>query len=404
MKKYKKILIIILNVVLLLIICTNIYLYIRVKTAKIEVKLVSNLKIEFNEDIKISDLIVSINGKILDDRKINTTKLGKQTISFNFKNNDGIKVSYSFQIEVVDTIEPLIWITSSYTVLKDSDVDLTKQILCGDNYDSNPKCTIEGDYDLNTVGDYNLVFKATDSSGNTETAPFILHVVEPKQVENQVTEEIETNENNFTLFSDVINKYKKNNNKIGIDVSSWQGKINFKKLKSAGVEFVMIRVGGTRGLNEEYFVDDQFERNIQEANKHNIDVGVYFYSYSNTIETAKKDAKWVLKQIKNYNVDLPIAFDWENWKYYNEYNLSFFGLTSMAEAFLDEIEKAGYDGMLYSSKTYLENVWMNPKHDIWLAHYTDQTSYAGKYKMWQMCENGKVDGIDTLVDIDILYK
>ena len=47
---------------------------------------------------------------------------------------------------------------------------------------------------------------------------------------------------------------------------------------------------------------------------------------------------------------------------------------------------------------------MNPKHDIWLAHYTDQTSYTGDYKMWQMCENGKIDGIDTLVDIDILYK
>ena len=76
----------------------------------------------------------------------------------------------------------------------------------------------------------------------------------------------------------------------------------------------------------------------------------------------------------------------------------------MAEAFLDEVEKDGYEGMLYSSKTYLENIWMNPKHDIWLAHYTDQTTYTGSYKMWQMCENGKVDGIDTLVDIDILYK
>lgn len=406
MKKNKKIIIMILIVVLLLIFSIELYAYIRIKTAKIEVELVSNLKIEFNEEVKISDLISSINGKIINDQKIDTTKLGEQTISFKFKNNDGITVPYSFDIEVVDTTEPLIWLSSSYTVLKDSDVDLTKQILCGDNYDNKPKCVIEGNYDLNTAGDYSLVYKATDSSGNTEVAPFTLHVIDPKPKENneETKEEVETPEENYTLFTDVVTNYKNKDTKIGIDVSSWQGKIDFKKLKTSGVEFVMIRVGGTRGLNKEYFVDENFKYNISEANKNDIDVGIYFYSYANTIELAKKDAKWVLKQIKDYDVNLPIAFDWENWKYYNEYNLSFFGLTSMAEAFLDEVENAGYDGMLYSSKTYLENIWMNPKHDIWLAHYTDQTSYTGDYKMWQMCENGKVDGIDTLVDIDILYK
>ena len=378
MKKNKKIIIMILIVVLLLIFSIELYAYIRIKTAKIEVKLVSNLKIEFNEEVKISDLISSINGKIINDQKIDTTKLGEQTISFKFKNNDGITVPYSFDIEVVDTTEPLIWLSSSYTVLKDSDVDLTKQILCGDNYDNKPKCVIEGNYDLNTAGDYSLVYKATDSSGNTEVAPFTLHVINPKPKENneETKEEVETPEENYTLFTDVVTNYKNKDTKIGIDVSSWQGKIDFKKLKTSGVEFVMIRVGGTRGLNKEYFVDENFKYNISEANKNDIDVGIYFYSYANTIELAKKDAKWVLKQIKDYDVNLPIAFDWENWKYYNEYNLSFFGLTSMAEAFLDEVENAGYDGMLYSSKTYLENIWMNPKHDIWLAHYTDQTSYT----------------------------
>ena len=118
---------------------------------------------------------------------------------------------------------------------------------------------------------------------------------------------------------------------------------------------------------------------------------------------AKKEAQWVLKQIKNYDIELPIAFDWENWSYYNDYHLSFFNLTSMAESFVDEVEKAGYDGMIYSSKTYLENMWMPLEDDVWLAHYTDSTTYKGDYKMWQVCENGKVDGISGMVDINILY-
>jgi len=75
----------------------------------------------------------------------------------------------------------------------------------------------------------------------------------------------------------------------------------------------------------------------------------------------------------------------------------------MAEAFLEEIENAGYKGMLYSSKTYLENIWLETPYDIWLAHYTPKTNYQGNYKMWQLCNNGKIDGIEGNVDIDILY-
>ena len=166
----------------------------------------------------------------------------------------------------------------------------------------------------------------------------------------------------------------------------------------------MIRVGYTNGIDGEYILDTKFIQNIEAANKYDIDAGVYFYSYANSIESAKKDAKWVLKQIKDYNIKLPIAFDWEEWNNFNDYNLSFFGLTNMAEVFLDTIEKSGYNGMLYSSKSYLENIWLPTDHDIWLAHYTDNTDYNGEYKMWQLCNNGKIDGINGDVDIDIMYK
>lgn len=396
-------------IILVGIICTfllifggfKLYQYLRIKFAKIEVVLVDDLTLEFNEERKLSSYIKSMNGNLIQDKIIKSTKLGKEKIKFYFINNQDIKVSYTFDINVVDTTAPLIWLGNKYNVKKGTDIDLTKKILCGDIVDSNPTCIIEGEYNLDEVGNYQLTFKATDKSGNVEEQPFTLNVYEP--VENKPTpdtpvEEIRTN------FSDVVATYKNENTRIGIDVSKWQKDIDFSKLKEQGVEFIMIRVGGTLGSEGEYFLDTKFEENIKEANKYGIDVGIYFYSYANSTEKAKKDAKWVLKQIKDYKVNLPIAFDWEEWSSFNEYNLSFFDLTSIADAFLDEVEKAGYEGMLYSSKTYLDNIWLPTKHDIWLAHYTDKTTYQGKFKMWQLCDNGKVDGIDTHVDIDILYE
>ena len=89
--------------------------------------------------------------------------------------------------------------------------------------------------------------------------------------------------------------------KFGIDVSSHQGNFNFAQAKSEGVEFVIIRVGGTRGKDGEYFLDEYFERNIKEANKVGIPAGVYFYSYASSSQEAQKQAKWVVKQIKKYD-------------------------------------------------------------------------------------------------------
>ena len=376
------------------------YHYLRIKNARIEVVLKNNLTAEFTEEKKVSDFIESINGNIIDDYVINTTSLGKKEIKFQFKNDQNIIVPYEYEIEVIDTVQPVVWLSNVYQVTKGSNINLTDKILCGDNQDNKPKCTVEGNYDLNTVGDYPLLFKAEDKSGNITEKQFVLRVIEPSNTNAPRT----TVEPTYTDFNQAKNQYKTDKTQIGIDVSGWQGEIDFEKIKNAGVEFIMIRVGGTRGTNGEYFVDKYFKRNIEEANKYGIKAGIYFYSYANSKESAMKDAKWVIKQIKDYDIDLPIAFDWEEWAYFNDYNLSFFGLTSMAESFLETIEDAGYEGMLYSSKSYLENIWLPTKYDIWLAHYTTQTNYQGKYKLWQLCENGKIDGIDGAVDINVMYE
>ena len=397
--KYKKVLKYVLISLVIIITCYFVFNFVRVKTAKVNIILKKDLTIEFASNIHVSDMIKNMNGTIKNDYKIDTTKLGTKKIKFNFTNDDGITIPYSYDITIKDTTEPLIWLGNTYYVTTGSNIQLTDKILCGDNYDNKPICKIEGDYDLNQAGSYDLVFEATDKNGNINTKEFTLVVEDPHN--NQSNEK--NHPNIYTEFEDVMKTYKTKNTKIGIDISSFQGKVDFKKLKESGVEFVMIRVGGTRGIDTDYFIDEQFENNIINANKYGIDAGVYFYSYANSIESAKKDAKWVLKKIEDYKIDLPITFDWENWKYYNDYHLSFFGLTSMAESFADVIEDAGYQGMIYSSKTYLENIWLPSNKDIWLAHYTDKTNYQGSYRMWQMCENGRVSGISNAVDIDILY-
>lgn len=396
----KKVIIIISLVVGILLLSIGgyfLYRYIRVKTAKVEIKLVENLEAEFADTLRVSSFIESINGKIVDDYVIDTEKLGKKDINFEYVNDDGIKIKYSYVIDVVDKEAPLIWLGKSYNVTKGSSDNLLDKIMCGDNYDSNPKCIIEGEYDLDKVGSYKLVFRAEDSSGNKSEKNFTLNVNEPKKGGSSNTEKV------TTAFSDVVKDYKNDDTQIGIDVSKWQGDIDFSKLKAAGVEFVIIRVGSSNGLNGENFVDSKFIQNIKNANAVGIPVGIYFYSYASTIDRAISDAKWIIEQIKDYKVDLPIAFDWENWGSFNKFDVSFFGLTNIAKGFMDTVKDAGYDAMLYSSKTYLENIWMPTSYPIWLAHYTKNTNYTGDYSFWQMCSNGRVDGISGDVDINIRY-
>lgn len=399
MKNKKLILIIsiVVGIILLSVGGFLLYKYIEIKNAVVKVVLKDNLEADFADTLRVSSFIESINGKIVNDYYLNTDSLGKKKIDFEYINDDGIKIKYNYEINVVDREAPLIWLGKSYNVTRGSEDNLIDKIMCGDNYDNNPECVIEGDYNLDNVGSYNLVFKATDSSGNVSKKKFILNV-------NEASSKKESNGvKSVTEFSDVIKDYKNDNTQIGIDVSKWQGDIDFSKLKSAGVEFVIIRIGSSTGINGENFIDSKFIQNIKNANSVGIPMGVYFYSYANSVDRAISDAKWIIENIKDYKVELPIAFDWENWDSFNTYELSFFGLTNMAKRFMDTVKASGYDAMLYSSKTYLENIWMSVDYPVWLAHYTKNTNYAGAYSYWQICSNGRVDGINGDVDIDIRY-
>ena len=192
----------------------------------------------------------------------------------------------------------------------------------------------------------------------------------------------------------------------GIDVSKWQGEIDWKKVKAAGIKFAMIRLGYGSSKGDACGLDGYFEKNVKNAIAAGIDIGCYFYSYATSVAAAKKEAAYVINVLQKYKgvFTYPVAFDLED---KTQQGLGKQVLTDMVIAFGDAIEKAGFYCSLYSNpswmKSYLDADRVK-RFDLWLAHWADKTNYAGAYGMWQNSSSGKVNGINGNVDTDFAYK
>ena len=356
-----------------------------------------NLKVEFRSEVYVSNFIKNIDGKLISDYKVDTNEVGKKDIAITFKNMYGFIVSKNLTIEVIDVTTPTVIVSSPYQVVKGSDIKLEEEIFCADDYDDYIDCNINGEYDLNTLGKYNLEIVATDKSGNITNKKFILDVIE-KSVNSNNNSSIR-----YTDFNSIYNKYKNDKTRIGLDISKWQGNVDYAKLKKQGVEFVMLKLGGQTEIGGEFIIDPKFYDNIEEAINNDIDVGVYFYSYAKSKEEAIKQADFIVSKLDGYNINMPIVFDWENWNNYTKFHISFHTLNNIASSFINRVEELGYKGVLYSSKYYLENIWYSNNYTNWLAYYNSEFNGYKDYYMWQMCSNGKIDGINGYVDIDIMY-
>ena len=174
--KNKK-LIILIPIIVVIIIFIILFHYFRIKNAKVVVKLKTPRVVEVYDEVHASNFIDSLNGTLINDPLIDTSKIGNSEVNISFLNSDKIKVGYTFQVKIEDNTPPIIGV-SNYTVVKGYSDDLSKVFFCGDNYDNTPSCRIEGNYDTNRTGSYSLVFKAVDSSGNENKANFTLNVEE----------------------------------------------------------------------------------------------------------------------------------------------------------------------------------------------------------------------------------
>lgn len=205
---------------------------------------------------------------------------------------------------------------------------------------------------------------------------------------------------------------------MGIDVSKYQGTIDWKKVKESGVEFAMIRVGYRAKSTGEIFEDPTARYNMQEAQAAGVKIGAYFFSSAVSEEEARAEAAFTRDIIAKYKITYPVAYNCEDFQSDDsrQYGLDITARTKLACAFLDEIASAGYTPMFYASRGELEGsaLWdtqtLSSKYKIWVAQYPDQpypqtnaSSYSGTHAMWQYTSQGTVAGISAKTDVNIAY-
>ncbi len=203
-----------------------------------------------------------------------------------------------------------------------------------------------------------------------------------------------------------------------IDVSQWQGEIDWKRVKAAGIDYAFIRVGyrgyGEAGTLGPSTKDTYFETNMKNASAAGIKLGVYIFSQAITVKEAEEEAQYILDNVRKYKISLPLVMDYEyasgsptGGRLFNA-NLSKKAATAICKAFCKKISKAGYTPMVYANKYMLENQLnasdiTDAGYRVWLAHYTTDTDYAGEFDFWQYSSTGSVDGINGSVDMDYYY-
>ncbi|MBR2415005.1 MAG: hypothetical protein IKB13_10940 [Clostridia bacterium] len=201
-----------------------------------------------------------------------------------------------------------------------------------------------------------------------------------------------------------------------IDVSTHNGAIDFRRVKAAGIENVIIRCGFTGyGSSHTLNKDARFEENYRKAKEAGLHVGTYYYAVALTEADADREAAFVLSLLKDKQFELPIYYDVEDVHdtraagvlTQNMQGLSKAQLTAIVNRFCDTVEKAGYFVGIYSGKYWFRDeldMSVLNRYTVWLAHWTTQTDYTGPYALWQYTDSGRVDGIQGNVDMNILYQ
>ena len=195
----------------------------------------------------------------------------------------------------------------------------------------------------------------------------------------------------------------------GIDVSKFQGDIDWKKVAAEGVKFAIIRLG-FRGMNKGTLdVDEKYKANIEGALANGIKVGVYFFSEAVNVDEAIEEAEFVLDNIKDYDVTYPVVFDTEKVTTYNARanGLTMDERTDICLAFCDKMRKAGYTPMIYANIRYmLTGIDLERLEDVekWYAEYSSDVKFPYEYGILQYSESGRINGISGNVDLDIAFR
>ena len=195
------------------------------------------------------------------------------------------------------------------------------------------------------------------------------------------------------------------NGTLGIDVSKWNGTIDWNAVKNSGVSYVIIRCG-YRGSSKGALIEDpKFQANIKGASAAGLKVGVYFFTQAVDEREAVEEASMVLGLIKNYKISYPVFLDVESSGGRGD-SISKETRTAVCRAFCQTIQNSGYTAGIYANKTWLEtkmDAGALSAYKIWLAQYAQTPTYTGRYDLWQYRSTGKVSGISGDVDMNLSY-
>ena len=189
----------------------------------------------------------------------------------------------------------------------------------------------------------------------------------------------------------------------GIDVSEFQGNIDWDKVKNDGVEFVVLKLGNIYDYDENY-KDSKFDTNYKNARAQGIKIGAYIYNYCNTVDTLKEGLKWAIEKLDGKKFDMPIYLDMEDKDIQGETTQT---LTNQCNEFAKFVQEKGYKAGVYANVNWLKNE-LNPndfdkKISVWVAQYYKECQYTGKYDIWQYASDGSVSGISGNCDMNYLY-
>ena len=211
----------------------------------------------------------------------------------------------------------------------------------------------------------------------------------------------------YTALLDMEKDERENAVKLGIDVSKWNGEIDWEVVKAEGVDFAIIRCG-YRGSSSGWLIEDPyFYKNLTGAKKAGIKVGLYFFTQATNIVEAVEEASMVVSLLGDQEIDYPVYIDIEGAGGNGRADgLDPAARTAIANAFCRTIRNAGLDAGVYSSRYWYYNNLNVDEMDspkIWLAEYRDTPLYTGRYDMWQYTSSGSVAGIEGRVDLNVSY-
>ena len=195
---------------------------------------------------------------------------------------------------------------------------------------------------------------------------------------------------------------------LGLDLSKYNGDVDFTAVKSEGIDFVMIRLGSRGYGSGQITLDEKFEENITKAIGAGLEVGVYFFSQAVTAEDAVEESNFIVQTLANYKITYPVVFDMEyvqNDKARIE-ALSRDEKTAVAKAFLQNTKVAGYQPMIYGAKEWLIreiDLTKLTEYDIWLSQQKEIPDYPYKFQMWQYSLKGKIGGVNGDVGLNISF-